>query len=324
MDTIWKSAIEVSGKRWLFVAFTPALLLCSLLTFLILDINCTFLFYMNQWMRLSIQSQMLLLILFISISFFTSFVLDMLGNIAFNILTGQVNPFGFMTLYIKLRKPHYQNLIKSCQLQFSDLQQKEIDHKLSYTERFQKRKLDEKLMFYPMDPRKAMPTILGNTIRSTEEKIRERYGLDTRATWHSLYPSISVVLRSAIDSSRDFLDFSIRLIVVWSIFLLACLLFLVLPTEWGKSPALIGFSFLMVFLFYGLANHSARNYCELIQTAYALHRFDLYKSLFFSLPEDSGETEKRHGEILSEFLWRGHDNIRFVLPDDSITGDKHD
>jgi hypothetical protein len=324
METIWKSAIEISGKRWLFVAFTPALLLCSLLILLLLDVKNGVLFYWNEWLMLSVQGQMLLLISFLIIAIFTSFVLDMLGNTVLSILIGQVNPFGFIALFYKWRKRHYQNLIKNYQLKFSDLQRKDIEQKLSDFERMQKQRLDDMLMGYPMDAEKAMPTILGNIIRSTQEKISARYGLDTRATWFCLYPSISDVVRSTIDNCRDLLDFSVRLIVVWSIFIFACLPFSMSPTGWGKSMVLIGFSFLMILVFYGLANRSARNYSELLYTAYALHRFDLYEKLKFELPECSGKSEKMCGEILSEFLWRGRDGLRYVYRDDAKTGGHHD
>jgi len=49
---------------------------------------------------------------------------------------------------------------------------------------------------------------------------------------------------------------------------------------------------------------TARLYGELIEAVFDLYRFDLYRSLHWSVPTKA-EDEAQYGERLTQYLWRG-------------------
>ncbi len=80
------------------------------------------------------------------------------------------------------------------------------------------------------------------------------------------------------------------------------LLFLLWASLWPWA-ALIALAWMA--LAYSLALDAACVYADLLQAAFDLYRWDLYKAVAWELPGASGEEEIALGQRLSEFLWRG-------------------
>jgi hypothetical protein len=59
-----------------------------------------------------------------------------------------------------------------------------------------------------------------------------------------------------------------------------------------------------IFAYYYWALDAARNYGELIEATFDLHRHLLYQSLRWNLPDKPSE-ERQRGHELTEYLWRG-------------------
>ncbi|MFQ5578020.1 MAG: CHAT domain-containing protein [Anaerolineae bacterium] len=79
-------------------------------------------------------------------------------------------------------------------------------------------------------------------------------------------------------------------------------------------PAVVGVAWL--WLAYRLMLPVARNYADLIEAAFDLYRWELYKHLHLPLPVDSAG-EVAQGKQLSELIWRGpvREAITYVHPD---------
>ena len=64
-------------------------------------------------------------------------------------------------------------------------------------------------------------------------------------------------------------------------------------------------SVLGLWLAYVLILQAAMAYADLLESAFDLYRWELYKAARWPLPEASGEAEIAAGQRLTEFLWRG-------------------
>lgn len=82
-------------------------------------------------------------------------------------------------------------------------------------------------------------------------------------------------------------------------------LFFLVWTLWWPWAALV--SLLWMFLAYALTLDAARVYADLFESTFDLYRWSLYEALKWERPPVSGAEEIKHGERLSEFLWRGTD-----------------
>jgi hypothetical protein len=72
-------------------------------------------------------------------------------------------------------------------------------------------------------------------------------------------------------------------------------------------------AFAAVLASYAWMIQAADEYGELLESAYDVYRFALYKSLCLRLPADSAE-EPGMGRLLTRFLWRGDVPAIFTKP----------
>ncbi|WP_174708763.1 hypothetical protein [Nostoc sp. TCL240-02] len=146
----------------------------------------------------------------------------------------------------------------------------------------------------PLD-NQLMPTRLGNILRAAEQRPLEKYGLDAIVCWSRLWLLLSDAVKKDLQEARADLNTAVR-IWLWS------LLFIVW-TIWVWWAAPVGI-ICAIFAYYYWAIDAARNYGELIDATFDLHRHLLYQSLRWYLPPEP-DKERLAGKSLTEYLWRG-------------------
>ena len=153
--------------------------------------------------------------------------------------------------------------------------------------------LDWQQIHLPL-PNQLMPTRLGNILRAAEQRPLERYGLDAIVCWSRLWLLLPDAVKKDLQEARADLNTAAR-VWLWS------LLFIVWAIwAWWAAPVGI----ISALFAYYWALDAASNYGELIEATFDLHRHLLYQSLRWNLPPDPNE-ERRVGQQLTEYLWRG-------------------
>ena len=155
-------------------------------------------------------------------------------------------------------------------------------------------RLDAELMTYPKKSSLYLPTRLGNLLRAAEEYSNVRYGLEISVTWPRLWFVLPEDVRKEINIARGALDERTQLLtwgalaVVW--------------TVWAWWAVLVAAG--VVWIAYMTMVEAAGIYGDLLHAAFDLHRFELYKSVHWKLP-DSPADEETSGEALTQYLHRG-------------------
>ncbi len=162
--------------------------------------------------------------------------------------------------------------------------------------------LDALLSRYPLDERLYMPTTLGNLLRSAEEYPKVRYGLDAIVCWPRMWLLMPKETLEALAEAREQLNAAARL-MLWSILF-------TIWTLWADWAAL---SLVLLPAAYLRMLNAAESYGYLIRSAFDIHRFKLYESLNWPLPQGPAQ-EADSGEQLTEYLFRGtvSDDIDYV------------
>ncbi|RCJ24599.1 hypothetical protein A6S26_18880 [Nostoc sp. ATCC 43529] len=154
--------------------------------------------------------------------------------------------------------------------------------------------LDWQQHYLPLE-NQIMPTRLGNILRAAEQWPLEKYGLDAIVCWSRLWLLLPDAVKKDLQEARTDLNTAAR-VWLWS------LLFIVW-TIWAWWAAPVGI-ICAIFAYYYWALDAARNYGELIEATFDLHRHLLYQSLRWNLPPDP-KVERCVGRDLTEYLWRG-------------------
>jgi hypothetical protein len=156
--------------------------------------------------------------------------------------------------------------------------------------------LDWLIVHSPSKPNQFMPTRLGNLLRASEYRSRERYGLDAVVCWPRLWLLLPDSTRKELQEARAALNSAVR-ICLWS------LLFLVwTPLAWW-APL---FALPAAWLSYRMGLNTAAVYVDLLEAAFDVHRNLLYQSLRLKLPKNPIE-ELEDGKKLTQYLWREAD-----------------
>lgn len=171
-------------------------------------------------------------------------------------------------------------------------------------------RMDLELSQFPSFGR-FLPTKLGNILRAAEDRCLEKYGLDAIICWPRLWLLLPDSVRAEISEARNNLNLMARL-WLWSLmFLLWTPIFWIgLPIEmravlmWVAQgwPIMLG-SCSMV-LTYRWTIQVALVYGDLLESAFDLYRFYLYRALHWPLPSNPNE-ERSLGYKLTDFLWHG-------------------
>ena len=163
---------------------------------------------------------------------------------------------------------------------------------------------------YPSDRKRLMPTALGNVLRAGEDGIGDRYGLDPVIVWPRLYPLLSDEMRDLVADQRLQLDLTVRLVYVLAATAVSAAVGLVMHPGWLWGAGTAVFALLSVAA-YRASLSAALSYVTLFQSAFDLHRNDLYRALRLPLPSDL-TSEREAGRKLSAFLRQGQGNLVFT------------
>ena len=163
-------------------------------------------------------------------------------------------------------------------------------------------RLDADLAGYPVDPRRLMPTRLGNLLGAAEAYPEVRYGLTTSVCWPRLWLLLPKEAQETLAGARERLNGAARLLA-WGVLFAAWTVW-----AWWALPVALAAA---VAAYWAMLDASGV-YGSLLRAAFDLHRFDLYKALHWPLPP-RWEVEKpaakgqplTQGQMLSEFLYRG-------------------
>jgi hypothetical protein len=159
--------------------------------------------------------------------------------------------------------------------------------------------LDWQLMHTPLRPERLMPTRLGNLLRSAELRPLDKYGLDAVICWSRLWLLLPEAVKKDLQEARADLNTAAR-VWLWSVLFIVWTI--VFQTWWAAALSLIS----AIFTYYYWILESAGTYADLLESTFDLHRTLLYQSLRWTLPTNPLE-ERKLGEALTEYLWRGSD-----------------
>jgi hypothetical protein len=215
-------------------------------------------------------------------------------------LTKQSNDLRNIEAQQKAKLQAYKNTIETSGA--ATLTSIERDEFLQLNERLLTPKQQETLVRLRQELREMpanidlMPTRLGNVLRAAERKPLDKYGLDAIICWSRLWLLMPDAAKKDLQTARVDLDSAARM-WLWS----------VLFTLWSFTGALWAIPLGVVsaiFTYYYWAIPAARTYGSLIEAAFDLYRHLLYESLRWNLPVDP-TVERRVGQQLTEYLWRG-------------------
>jgi hypothetical protein len=162
------------------------------------------------------------------------------------------------------------------------------------------------LRYTPERDASAMPTRLGDVLRTCEGRPAEKYGLDTVVSWTALWMVMPVEARTEIVQARNQLDGALRmwlwgaLFVVWTPW-----------TPWAVAVAVV----VPAVAYYGSMLPGAKLFGNLVVTAYDLYRMRLYDALSLPRPTKPAQ-ERRDGERVTALLYGGLDDpsVTFTHP----------
>jgi hypothetical protein len=154
---------------------------------------------------------------------------------------------------------------------------------------------DLQLSEFP-EPGRLLPTRLGNILRAAEDRCAVKYGLDAVICWPRLWLLLPDAAKTELSATRDALNVT-ALLWMWSLlFLLWAPIFRV----WWPLPLGV----VSVWLAYRWMIEAAQVYGALLEAAFDLYRFELYKALHWPLPRNPAQ-ERALGQGLTDYLWHG-------------------
>lgn len=204
----------------------------------------------------------------------------------------------------RARTRRYINQWQQNLQRWSELYSKGEDH-LTLEEFDEYAQLDWLIVHSPTKPNQFMPTRLGNLLRASEFRSKERYGLDAVVCWPRLWLLIPDSSRKELQDARAALNTAARA-WLWSLLFCGWALLAVYPFRlsalWPLPFGLLS----AAFVYYFWVLDAARTYSDLIESIFDLYRTLLYQSLRWPLPA-SPKAERESGAALTQYLWRGSD-----------------
>jgi hypothetical protein len=154
----------------------------------------------------------------------------------------------------------------------------------------------ERLDDYP-ELDQILPTMLGNILRSGENRAGDRYGLEVRTIYPRLYPLVGSKLSAAMSQQLDLIDLTAAFTVAFS---LATLLSspLLITRYPGPLAAVPMIAAIAAAAAYRGAISTARDHGILLAAVVDVHRFDLLTELHFPLPKTPAKERKVNEELL--------------------------
>lgn len=305
LTKFWESTGETLSGKWLDQLFSPAFIFWGG-GLIIIASRYGFNKILLGIQALTIDMQVAIVIVSFLVLSLSSAIVEQLRYVALRLLEGYLPwPFNF------LGKPFiaiHQWKFRRALIHWNELKSKEDKGILTPDERNRMSKFEKELHYYPTNQDDFLSTSFGNAIRAGEQASHYKYGLDAVVCWTRLWMLLPSETKEDLNGSRESLDNLVKL-VVWGI------LFLIW-TWWWPWAILIGA--IWILFAYAFAVQGAMTYADLIESAFDLYRFELYKAARWSLPPKSGQDEVNAGKKLTEFLWRGTTEkpVKLIHPDD--------
>jgi hypothetical protein len=146
----------------------------------------------------------------------------------------------------------------------------------------------------PVQRSALMPTRLGNTLRASEARTRNRYGLDPMICWPRLWLLLPESSKSDVTAAYSALCSCAQ----W--FVASLLLMIWIPWSWWALPA----GLLVAFIAYSRLPAAAESFGEVIESCFDVHRGLLYQAVRWPRPT-SPQDERKRGAQLNTYLYAG-------------------
>ncbi|MER5461076.1 hypothetical protein ABT010_10385 [Streptomyces sp. NPDC002668] len=158
----------------------------------------------------------------------------------------------------------------------------------------------------PATPDRHMPTRIGNTLRASESRPVDKYGLNIVAIWPQLWLVLPDGTRQELISARGTVNSSVGAII-WGVAFMGFA-----PLAWWAVP--VGLVVACAAWWSWLPRH-VEAFADLMEAAVDIHRRALYEQLRWPLPQTPAE-ERALGDRLTVYLVRGSDSDspRFTPP----------
>jgi hypothetical protein len=155
----------------------------------------------------------------------------------------------------------------------------------------------------PREDHLGMPTRLGDILRAAERRPGDKYGLDAVVCWYRLWTVLPADTRSEVAQVRLALDSALRTCLWGALFLVWT------PWLWWAA---VPIGIVVPLLVYRVSMLSAATlFGDLVETAFDMHRMQLYDALHLPRPTSAAD-ERRHGELLTKFVWHGDNDPAIV------------
>jgi hypothetical protein len=142
----------------------------------------------------------------------------------------------------------------------------------------------------------GMPTRLGEVLRAAERRSFDKYGLDTVICWYRLWMLLPEGVKTEISQARLELDRAVRAWLWGALFLVWA------PWLWWIAVP-VGLLVPLVAYNVGMLNAAAL-FGDLTETAFDLHRMQLYDAMQMPRPTSPAE-ERASGVRLTRIFWHG-------------------
>ena len=257
-----------------------------------------------QWVnRLQLVDRIALLIVALIVLILSSLIMQHLRFTVLRLLEGYW-PWPLGRLANRLSEMQ-NGRFESCEKAWNTLKTKEAP--LTTAEARNLAELELNLQYFPAEPGDIQPTSLGNILRAGETSPTHKYGLDAFVCWPRLWLLLPEVTRQELSTARQSLMDFVEL-WAWGLLFLIWVIW---------SPWALLVNVLWMGYAYTLCLQAAMAYADLLEAAFDLHRWALYKTARWPLPQSTGKGEILAGHRLTEFLWRGTGEppIQYVTED---------
>lgn len=307
LSKFWKEVSKGLGEEWVAMFLRPSLVFWTggLLAWVYHQPN-GWQALLDKWTLLSTAVQVAVLLIALLVIVASASIMEWLQRHLLRAMEGYwPRPFRRLRLW---KAQRIRGRLAEKEERWQHLDQLGLEH-LRQGERLEYARLDREIVqLHPARPGNLMPTALGNRLRAAEEYSHVRYGLEAVVVWPRLWSLLPEGLQKDIEQTRIQLDAAVQLFV-WGILFCVWTIW-----AWWALPA----GLLVANVAWLRSLDTAEVYGDLLRTAFDLHRFELYKSLHWPPPEESGETERAYGERLTKYLFRGllEKPIHLVYPEE--------
>lgn len=306
LPKFWEKAGEKLAERWILTVGGPAFVFWvgGGIAY-VLDSNSSLTDLSQLWLTLTAVEQVLIIVSVFILVVFSATIIERGQAYLLKLVEGYW-PKWFAGLRFGMAERKYakiQDKVKELDALSSAITIRDVARRSQ---------LDNEIAHLPVKKSHCMPTSLGNILSAAERYPEIRYGLDAMVCWPRLYPLLSDTLRDDIAFARDHLNQSTRL-MAWGILFLVWIIW-----QWWALLGLV-----VAWLGYRGMIIAAGVYGDLIRAAFDIHRFDLYKSLNWPLPNEP-ENERMMGKKLTEYLFRGNAPPDFIFANGKENGNERE